>query len=102
MDQGEEISSKYKISYMEVQTAFGEIEKRELSDNLKGEKFGLVFGGYVRFRAGFLNLMLDIRYCPGLNNISQDIMDVAYGFRDDDTIKNRSLVLSLGVGFNLS
>jgi len=27
---------------------------------------------------------------------------VAYEFFDEDTIKNRSLVLSLGVGFNLS
>jgi hypothetical protein len=46
--------------------------------------------------------MLDIRYSIGFNNISQDIMDVAYEFQEDDTIKNRSLVLSLGVSFNLS
>jgi hypothetical protein len=135
MDQGEEISSKYKISYIEVpvlvyykaplkgrikpsiffgpyvgfaqkvteiQSAFGETEKRELGDNLKGQDFGLMFGGNVRYRVGSLNLLLDIRYSLGLNNISQDIMDVAYEFQDDDTIMNRALVLSLGVGFNLS
>jgi len=135
MDQGEEISSKYKISYievpvlvyykvplkgrikpcvffgpyvgfaqkvMEVQTAFDDTEKRDVGDNLKGQDFGLVFGGNVRYRVGSLNLLLDIRYSLGLNNIAMDITDVAYEFFDEDTIKNRSLVLSLGVGFNLS
>ena len=134
-DQGEEVSSKYKISYIEVpvlvyykfplqgkvkpgvfvgpyvgfaqkatevQTAFGETEKRDLGENLKGQDFGLMFGGNVRYRAGSLNLMFDIRYSIGFNNISQDIMDVAYEFREDDTIKNRSLVVSLGVSFNLA
>jgi hypothetical protein len=134
MDQDEEISSKYKISYIEVpvlvyykaplkgkikpgvfigpyvgfaqkvteaQTAFGETEKRDLGDNLKGQDFGLLFGGNVRYRAGSLNLMLDIRYSIGFNNVSQNIMEVAYEFREDDTIKNRSLVMSLGVAFNL-
>jgi hypothetical protein len=132
-DQGEEVSSKYKISYIEVpmliyykapfkgkikpgvffgpyvgfaqkatevQTALGDTEKRDVGDNLKGQDFGLIFGGNVRCRVGSLNLMLDIRYSIGLNNISQDILDVAYEFQEDDTIKNRSLVVSLGVGFN--
>jgi hypothetical protein len=135
MDQGEEVSSKYKISYIEVpvliyykaplkgnikpgvffgpyvgfaqkatevQTAFGDTEKRDVGDNLKGQDFGLMFGGNVGYRVGSLNLLLDIRYSIGFNNISQDIMDVAYEFQEDDKIKNRSLLLSLGVGFNLS
>jgi hypothetical protein len=135
MDRGEEISSKYLISYieipilvfyqvplkgrlkpgvffgpymgfarkvMEVQTAFGETEKRELGDNFRGEDFGLAIGGDVRFRIGSFNLLLDIRYSLGFNNISKDIMDVAYEFQDDDMIKNRALVLSLGLGFNFS
>lgn len=34
--------------------------------------------------------------------ISQNIMDVAYEFQEDDTIKNRSFVASLDVAFNLS
>jgi hypothetical protein len=134
MDQGEEISSKYKISYieipvliyykaplkgkiipgvfvgpyvgfaqkvMEVQTAFGETEKRDVGDNLKGQDFGLLFGGNVRYRVGSFKLMLDVRYSIGFNNIAQDIMDIAYEFREDDTIKNRSLVVSLGVAFKL-
>lgn len=86
----------------EVQTAFGETEKRALDDNLKGEDFGLVFGGNMKYRVGFINLMLDIRYSLGFNNISQDIMDVAYEFRQDDEIKNRALVVSLGAGLNLT
>ena len=134
MDQGEEISSKYKISYIEVpvliyykaplkgriipgvfvgpyvgfaqkvtevQTAFGETEKRDVGDNLKGQDFGILFGGNVRYRAGSFNLMLDVRYSIGLNNIAQDIMEIAYEFREHDTIKNRSLVVSLGVAFDL-
>jgi hypothetical protein len=133
MDRGEEISSKYLMSYIEIpvlvyyqaplkgrfkpgvyfgpyigfahkvreiQTAFGETEKRELDDNLKGEDFGLSLGGNIRYRIGSFDLMLDIRYSHGFNNISQDIMDVAYEFQDDDMIKNRALVLSLGAGFN--
>lgn len=134
MDQGEEVSSKYKTSYIEVpvliyykaplkgkikpgvffgsyvgfaqkvtevQTAFGETEKRDVGNNLKGQDFGILFGGNLRYHTGLLNLVLDIRYSIGFNNISQDIMDVAYEFREDDTIKNRSLVVSLGVTFNL-
>jgi hypothetical protein len=134
MDQGEEVSSKYKISYIEVpvliyykaslkgkiipgvffgsyvgfaqkvtevQTAFGETEKRDVGDNLKGQDFGLLFGGNVRYRAGSFRLMLDVRYSIGFNNIAQDIMDIAYEFQEDDTIKNKSLVVSLGVAFNL-
>lgn len=133
--QGEEVSSKYKVSYIEVpvliyykapfkgkikpgvfvgpyvgfaqkatevQTAFGDTEKRDVGNNLKGQDFGLMFGGNVRYCVGSLNLMLDIRYSIGNNNISQDIMDMAYEFQNEDMIKNRSLVLSLGVAFNFS
>ncbi len=135
MDRGEEISSQYKVAYIEVpvlvsyripfkgrlkpgvffgpymgfarkvrevQTAFGETESRVLDDNLQGEDFGLVFGGDVRCRVGFLDLLLDIRYSLGFNNISQDIMDVAYEFQEDDKIKNRSFSVSLGTGFHFS
>jgi hypothetical protein len=134
MDQGEEVSSKYKISYIEVpvliyykaplkgkikpgvfvgpyvgfaqkvtevQIAFGETEKRDVGDNLKGQDFGLLFGANARYRLSSFSLFLDVRYSIGFNNISQDIMDVAYEFREDDTIKNRSLVISLGIAFNL-
>ena len=133
-DQGEDVSSKYKISYvelpilvywklplkgrlrpglfcgpyfgfatkvMEVQTAFGETEKRELGDNLKGSDFGLVFGGNIRYGLGAVVLMLDIRYSLGLGNISQDITAIAYEFQDGDKIKNRALTVGLGVGFDL-
>ena len=133
-DQGEEVSSKYKIRYievpvlvywklplkgslrpgffcgpyfgfatrvMEVQTAFGETEKRELGDNLKGRDFGLVFGGNIRYGLGAVVLMLDIRYSLGLNNISQDITAIAYEFQEGDKIKNRVLTVGLGIGFDL-
>lgn len=134
-DQGEEVSSKYKISYieipvlvywklpfkgrlrpgfcfgpyfgiatkvMEVQTAFGETEKRKLGDNLKGRDFGLVFGGNIRYGLGSVVLMLDVRYSLGLSNISKDITAVAYEFQESDKIKNRALVLAFGVGFDLA
>jgi len=87
---------------MEVQTAFGDTEKRELGDNLKGQDFGFVFGGNVRYSLGSVFLMMDIRYSLGLNNISQDITEVAYEFREDDSIKNRALAVTLGVGFDLT
>lgn len=132
-DQGEDVSSKYKISYieipvlvywklplkgrlrpgiffgpyfgfatkvMEIQTAFGEIEKRELGENLKGRDFGLIFGGNVRYGLGSVVLMLDIRYTLGLNNISKDITAVAYEFQESDKIKNRALTMGLGIGFD--
>ena len=134
MDQGEEISSKYKISYIEVpvlvyykaplkgkfipgvffgpyvgfaqkvtevQTAFGETEKRDVGDNLKEQDFGLIFGGNVRYGGGSFRLMLDVRYSIGIKNVAQDIEKIAYEYREDDTIKNRSLVVSLGIAFNL-
>ena len=131
-DLGQEISSKYKISYieipvliaykfplrgrlkpglvlgpylgfahkvMEVQTAFGSTEKRDLDDNLKKTDFGLVFGANVRYRLGFVNVLLSLRYSLGLVNISRNIMEVSYDFGEDDTIKNRALTVSLGIAF---
>jgi hypothetical protein len=131
-DLGQEISSKYKISYieipvliaykfplkgrlkpglvlgpylgfahkvMEVQTAFGSTEKRELDDNLKKTDFGLVFGADFRYRLGFVNILLCVRYNLGLVNISRNIMEVSYNFGESDTIKNRALTVSLGVAF---
>jgi len=134
-DQGEEVSSKYKISYielpvliywklplkgrvtpglflgpyfgipqkaMEVQTAFGETEKRELRDNLKNLDVGIVLGVNVRYGLGSMVLMLDVRYSLGLSNISQNIEAVAYEFQEGDGIKNGALAVSLGVGFDLA
>lgn len=133
-DQGETISSRYKIHYieipllitykvplkgrikpgvafgpyfgfplkvMEVQTAFGETEKRELDDNLKKTDYGLVFGANVRYRFGTVSMILDFRFNLGLTNISKDITAIAYEFSEDDTIKNRSLAFTLGLGFNI-
>lgn len=132
-DLGEEISSKYKISYfeipvliayrfplrgsmkpglvfgpyfgfahkvMEVQTAFGQTEKRELDDNLQKTDIGLVFGGNIRYRLGSLNVLLSVRYTLGLANISKRIGEVSYDFRENDTIKNRSLTVSVGIAFS--
>lgn len=132
-DLGQEISSKYKISYIEIpvlisyrlplkgrirpglvfgpyvgfaqkvreiQTAFGETQKRELDDNLKNTDFGLVFGGNIRYRLGSASIILDARYGKGLVNISKDITEVAYEFDADDTIKNRAFSIMLGVAFN--
>lgn len=129
-DLGQDVSSKYKISYIEipvliayrfpingrfkpglvagpyvgfahkvqeVQTAFGSTEKRELDDNLKKTDIGLVFGGNVRYRLGSMNVLLSVRYSLGLVNISKDIKEVSYDFREKDTIKNRALTLSLGI-----
>ena len=131
-DQGEEISSKYKISYIEipllltyrfplkgrikpglvfgpyfgfaqkvreVQTAFGHTEKRVLDDNLKKTDIGLVFGGNLRYRLGSVSILLSARYCLGFVNISKNITDISYDFEDGDTIKNRALTVSLGIGF---
>lgn len=134
-DQGQVISSRYKISYikipllvsyklplkgrlkpgvvfgpyfgfarkvMEVQSAFGQTEERELGDNLKETDVGLVFGGNVRYSLGFVNVILAARYNLGLVNISKDITEVSWDFRSRDTIKNRALTVMIGLAFNLS
>jgi len=131
-DFGQEVSSKYKISYFEipvliackfllrgrfkpglvagpylgfalkareVQTAFSSTEIRELDDNLKKTDFGLLFGGNVRYRLGSMHVLLSVRYSLGLVNISKNIMDVSYDFGERDTIKNRSLTISLGISY---
>jgi hypothetical protein len=131
-DLGQEISSQYRISYieipfliacrfplkgrikpglvfgpyvgfaqqvMEVQTAFGNTEKRELGDNLKNTDFGLVFGGNVRYRLGPINILLSLRYNLGLVNISKNIKEVSYDFGGYDTIKNRAWTVSIGIAF---
>lgn len=132
-DRGQKISSKYKISYIEIpvlisyrfllrgrfkpglvfgpnfgfahkvreiQTAFGDTEKRELDDNLKKMDVGLVFGGNIRYYLGSISVILSARYILGLVNISKNIMKVAYDFQEVDTIKNRALTISLGVSFS--
>ena len=134
MDGAEEVSSKYKISYLEfpvlvyyriplhgnlrprlffgpylglpqkvteVQRAFGSTEKRDVGSNLKEHDAGLVFGGSVGYPLGSLEIRLDVRYNLGMTNISRDITQVAYEFQEGDTIKNRALTLTVGVGFNL-
>ena len=83
----------------EVQTAFGNTEMRELDDNLKKMDFGLVFGGNVRYRLGSTNVLLSVRYSLGLVNISKNIKEVSYDFRENDTIRNSAIILSLGVAF---
>jgi hypothetical protein len=131
-DLGEEISSRYKISYFEipvliayriplrgrfmpglvfgpywgiahkvteVQTVFGNKEKRELDDNLKDTDVGLVFGGNLRYRIGSMDILLCVRYSLGFTSISKNIREVAYDFQSDDTIKNRALTLSIGLSF---
>jgi hypothetical protein len=134
-DQGQDISSKYKISYIEiplllsyklplrgrikpglvigpyfgfahkvkeVQTIFGSNEERELGDNLKKTDVGLVFGGNVRYSLGRVTVILAARYSLGLVTISKNIQEVAYDFQSFDTIKNRTLSIRLGIGFNLT
>jgi len=83
----------------EVQTAFGSTEKRELDDNLAKTDIGLVLGGNVRYRLGSIGILLSARCSLGLVNISKNIMEVSYDFAEGDTIKNRSLTLSLGIAF---
>jgi hypothetical protein len=133
-DMGQEISSKYKVSYIklpllisyrlplkgrlkpgvvfgpyfgfadkviEVQTAFGQTEERDVGDNLKQLDIGLVFGGNVRYCLGMVSLLLSARYNLGLSNISRDITDVAYDFYESDSIKNRAFSVSFGVAVNL-
>ena len=117
-DLGEKISSKYKISTIEIPVllayrfplkgcfkpglVFGPyvgFAHKEMDDNLKKMDFGLVFGGNVRYRLGSINVLLSVRYSLGLVNISKNIMDVSYDFLEDDTIKNRAFTVSLGVSF---
>jgi hypothetical protein len=134
MEGEQEISSKYKITYieipvlisyrfplrgrvkpglvfgpyfglaqkvMEVQNIFGEIEKRELGDNLKEVDVGLVFGANVRYELRSFSMILSLRYNLGLGNISKNITEVAWDFYPEDTIKNRALTIRIGIAFNL-
>lgn len=134
IDEAEEISSKYKVCYLEfpvlffykvplgrniesrlffgpylglpqkvteVQRVFGNTEKRDVGSNFKNQDAGLVFGGCVRFPLRSLRVTLDARYTLGMTNISRDITQVAYEFREGDTITNRALALTVGIGFNL-
>jgi hypothetical protein len=134
-NQGEEISSVYKISYFEIQmlltyklslkgsikpivvlgpylafpgkvreiqTAFGEREEREMDDNLKNLDTGVVLGFEIHYQQKTFHLILGGYYCLGLTNISRDIQAVSYDLNENDTIKNRSLSLRIGLAFNLS
>ena len=133
-DEGQEISSKYKISYIEipllffyrfplkgsfkpdfvfgpylgfaqkateVQTAFGETEKRDVGDNLKKTDIGIVVGANIQYRLGLVGLTIGVRGSIGLVNLSRDIKEVSWDFDDDDTIMNRAFTASLGLSFNL-
>jgi hypothetical protein len=92
----------FALRAVEVQTVFGQTEKRELGDNLEENDAGIVFGVNLRYRMGKASLILDVRYGLGFVNISKDITEVSYDFSENDTLKNRALTVSLGIGFNLA
>jgi hypothetical protein len=62
----------------EVQTAFGNTEKRDVGSNLKELDAGLVFGGSVQYPLGSVKMTLDVRYSLEFTNLSRDITQVAY------------------------
>jgi len=84
----------------EVQTAFGASEERDLGDNLKNTDIGLILGGNVRYDLGAVRIVLSARYSIGLRNLSKNIQEIAYDFREDDTIRNRAFVLMIGMTFS--
>ena len=86
----------------ELQTAFGETNKRELGDNLKNPDIGLVLGMQMGYLMDKILMFLDVRFNLGILNISKDIQKVSYDFSQEDGFRNRSLSLSIGFAFNLS
>jgi hypothetical protein len=60
---------------------------------IKGSDFGLVFGGEIDFKVSNAKVILDIRYDLGLVNVAEPILGI------ENEIKNRSLILMVGVGF---
>mgnify|MGYP001561762886 CR=1 FL=1 len=69
------------------------IELEEELVGIKSSDFGLVFGGGVDFNVKNAIVILDIRYDLGLVNIVEPILGI------ENEMKNRSLILMVGVGF---
>jgi hypothetical protein len=84
-----------------AQTVEGQTEERELGDNLKQTDAGTVIGLDLRYRLKRICLVLAARYQHGLTNISRNTQAVSYDFDANDTIKNRSLSLMLGLALEL-
>jgi len=69
------------------------LELKEELIGIKGSDFGLVFGGGIDFKIKDAIMILDIRYDLGLVNIAEPLLGI------ENEMKNRSLILMLGVGF---
>lgn len=124
------IEGKWKIGYLEVPLLFGanlpvqgnvkirlyagpyvafkldakEVveeldEEEDISDQIKNSDFGAVVGAQVSVPVGSAaSLVLDGRYCHGLSNGAEENV-IGVG---DYKFYNRSIVLSVGFGFNTS
>lgn len=85
----------------ESQTVDGQTEERQLGDNLKNTDAEMVIGFDLKYKLKPFYIILAARYQWGLNSISRDIQAVSYEFDWNDTIKNRSLSLMLGLAIKL-
>jgi hypothetical protein len=81
--------------------AFGSVEENDLGDHFKGNDFGYVYGGYLKYNLGFLNFSLGLRWSRGTRNICRNIEEVSYDLYADDTLKNESVSVMVGLSFNI-
>jgi hypothetical protein len=65
-------------------------ESEDISDEVTGTDFGVVFGGGLEFKAGRAVLTLDVRYDMGLTDVEAS---------DELQVKNKTVSVMIGLGF---
>ena len=71
------------------ESAGGQTQDIDESNNTSGFDFNIMFGGGVGFKVGVTNLFVDLRYSLGLGSAATNAID----------LKNRVFALSVGAGF---
>lgn len=66
-------------------------ESEDISDEVTGTDFGVVFGGGLEFKAGRAVLTLDVRYDMGLTDVEAS--------SDELQVKNKTVSVMIGLGF---
>jgi Outer membrane protein beta-barrel domain len=81
----------FNVSSSLDETVSGQTNNTDISNDVSGFDFDVVFGAGVGFKVGITDLIFDLRYSLGLGSAATNNLD----------LKNRAFTLTGGVGFTL-
>jgi hypothetical protein len=89
------------LEVREIQTLGGHTEERTLDGHLNNTDAGVAMGLDLGYRLRSISFILAARFHWGLTSITRNIQAMSAELDADDTIKNHSLSLMVGLAFDL-